>query len=173
MRRVRVHHVELRARRSFAGRLRRSQIMNRIVSRPEKERVDRQTLERDEIICLVSRELLLHQRRNFLRVRVVVDPQPRADEFVSEEAPVIWVDEPLHPCQDGFESRGPSRALLAKLDEPYIFRGETIPSDRRAQFVADAATAGELSSEASVLLFRGSGGRAIYNDNMLDRKSVV
>jgi len=53
--------------------------------------------------------------------------------------------------------------------ESYILHGETIPLDRRAQFVADAATVGELCSEASVLLFRGSGGKAIYNDNPIGR----
>ncbi len=53
--------------------------------------------------------------------------------------------------------------------ESYILRGETIPSDKRAQYVADAETVGELCAEASVLLFRGAGGKAIYNDNPIGR----
>ena len=51
--------------------------------------------------------------------------------------------------------------------ESYILHGESIPLDKRAQFVADAATVGELCSEASVLLFRGAGGKAVYNDNLI------
>jgi len=53
--------------------------------------------------------------------------------------------------------------------ESYLLRGEPIPLDKRAQLVADAATVGELCSEASVLLLRGSGGRAMYNDNLIGR----
>ncbi len=51
--------------------------------------------------------------------------------------------------------------------ESYLLNGEPIPLDKRAQYVGDAATVGELCSEASVLLFRGAGGKAIYNDNIL------
>jgi 3-hydroxy-9,10-secoandrosta-1,3,5(10)-triene-9,17-dione monooxygenase len=51
--------------------------------------------------------------------------------------------------------------------ESYLNKGEAIPLDKRAQFVGDAATAGELASEASVLLFRAAGGKGVYSDNLL------
>lgn len=51
--------------------------------------------------------------------------------------------------------------------EGYILHGRPIPLDKRAQYVGDAATVGELCSEASVLLFRGAGGKAVYTDNLL------
>ena len=51
--------------------------------------------------------------------------------------------------------------------ETYLFKGESIPLDKRAQYVGDAATVGELCSEASILLFRGAGGKGVYNDNLL------
>ena len=47
----------------------------------------------------------------------------------------------------------------------YVTRGETIPMHKRAQYVADAASAGELVSEASVLLLRGTGGKGVMTDN--------
>lgn len=53
--------------------------------------------------------------------------------------------------------------------EHYLLKGETLPLDRRAQWVADAATVGEWASEASLLLFRGAGGKAVYKDNLLQR----
>ena len=49
----------------------------------------------------------------------------------------------------------------------YVARGETIPMLKRARYVADAASAGELVSEASVLLLRGTGGKGVMNDNLI------
>lgn len=51
----------------------------------------------------------------------------------------------------------------------YINRNEPIPMEKRAQYVADAANAGELASEASVLLIRASGGKGIMKSNPLQR----
>jgi 3-hydroxy-9,10-secoandrosta-1,3,5(10)-triene-9,17-dione monooxygenase len=51
--------------------------------------------------------------------------------------------------------------------ESYLNKGEAIPLDKRAQYVGDAATAGELASEVSVLLFRAAGGKGVYSDNPL------
>jgi 3-hydroxy-9,10-secoandrosta-1,3,5(10)-triene-9,17-dione monooxygenase len=51
----------------------------------------------------------------------------------------------------------------------YLLNGEPIPLDKRAQYVGDAATVGEWASEASVLLLRGAGGKAVFSDNPLQR----
>lgn len=51
----------------------------------------------------------------------------------------------------------------------YLNKGEKIPMDQRARFVADAASVGELASEASVLLFRGTGGRGVMNSSPVQR----
>lgn len=49
----------------------------------------------------------------------------------------------------------------------YLAAGQAIPLEKRAQYVADAASAAEFASEASVLLLRGSGGKGIMLDNLL------
>lgn len=53
--------------------------------------------------------------------------------------------------------------------ESYVLNGKPIPPEKRAQYAGDAPTVGELCSEASILLFRGSGGKGVYNDNLLSR----
>lgn len=51
--------------------------------------------------------------------------------------------------------------------EEILLAGKEIPQEVRVKMVADASTAGNLCSEASILLFRSSGGKGIYNDNKL------
>ena len=51
----------------------------------------------------------------------------------------------------------------------YIERGEPVPLDKRAQFVGYAASVGELASEASVLLLRGTGGKGVMRSNPVQR----
>ena len=47
----------------------------------------------------------------------------------------------------------------------YISKGEPVPMNKRAQYVASAAAVGELASEVSVLLLRGTGGKGILKNN--------
>lgn len=51
----------------------------------------------------------------------------------------------------------------------YIQRGEPIPLDKRAQYVGYAASVGELASEVSVLLLRGTGGKGVMRSNPVQR----
>jgi len=64
-----------------------------------------------------------------------------------------------------------ARALIRDVVEGcagYLAKGELVPLDKRAQYVADAATVGELATEVAILMLRGGGGKAIYNDNLLN-----
>ncbi len=64
------------------------------------------------------------------------------------------------------QARGLIRDVVEDC-EAHVLAGREVPLDMRARCVGDAATVGELCAEASVLLYRGSGGKVVYRDNLV------